>query len=112
VEIKEIKAKYNAHGQQIRIDINAQDIFTVPSKSYICITGQIIRSDNGNLYVMDNEITLKNNGMMYLFSLMKYEIGSATMESINYHGQVISMLGYATYPDVQRILIIFQQVLD
>jgi len=89
----------NSYGNPIRIDINAQDIYTLPSRSYISITGQIQRLDNGNAYVAENEITLINNAMMYLFSSVKYELGSTMIETINNPGQVTSMLGYLTYPD-------------
>jgi len=88
----------NSNGHQIRIDINALDIFTNPSESYISITGQIARVDD-NAYDAANEITLINNARMYFFSLLKYELGSTTLESINLPGQVTSMIGYATYPD-------------
>ena len=36
---------------------------------------------------------------MFLFTGIKYELGSTTLESINYPGQISSMLGYLSYPD-------------
>lgn len=93
------QAIINNLGQQIKIDINAQDIYTLPSKSYISITGQLRRFDNNIAYLAGDEITLIKNAMMYLFSLIKYELGSTTIEQVNHPGQVTSMLGYLTYPD-------------
>ena len=93
------QANNNSMSHQIKIDINAQDTYTLPSKSYISIKGQIRRADNNNPYVAGNDITLINNAMMYLFSSVKYELGSTTIESINFPGQITSMLGYLTYPD-------------
>ena len=93
------QANNNIIGHQLKIDINAQDIYTLPSKSYISITGQIKRLDNNQAYARGNEITLINNAMMYLFSEIKYHLGSTKIESINFPGQVTSMLGYLTYPD-------------
>src|SRR5258708_848072 len=93
------QANNNRAGHKIKIEINAEDAYTLPSRSYISITGQIKRIDNDNPYAADREITLINNAMMYLFSLVKYELGSTTIESINYPGQITSMLGYLTYPD-------------
>jgi len=81
------QANDNSPGQKIRIDINAQDIITKPSESYVSITGQIVRADN-NVYAVAYEITLINNAMMFLFSLIKYELGSTTMESIIHPGQI------------------------
>ena len=93
------QANNNTIGHQIKIDINAQDIYTLPSKSYISITGQIRRLDNNQAYARGDEITLINNAMMYLFWEIRYELGSTKIESINFPGQVTSMLGYLTYPD-------------
>ena len=93
------QANNNSPSHQIKIDINAQDIYTLPSKSYISITGQIRRADNNNAYAAENEITLINNAMMYLFSSIKYELNATPIETINCPGQVTSMLGYLTYPD-------------
>ena len=93
------QANNNTIGSQINITINNQDIYTLPSKSYISIKGQIRRDDTNNAYAADTEIALINNAMMYLFSGIKYELGSTTLESISYPGQITSMLGYLSYPD-------------
>src|SRR6266581_4271998 len=58
----------NSPSHQIKIDINAQDTYTLPSRSYISFTGQILRADNNKPYTADREITLINNAMMFLFS--------------------------------------------
>ena len=93
------QANNNTDGHQISITINNQDIYTLPSKSYISLKGQIRRADNNNPYAAADEIALINNAMMYLFRGIKYELGSTTIESINHPGQITSMLGYLSYPD-------------
>jgi hypothetical protein len=93
------QANNNTCGHQINMVINAQDIYTLPSKSYLSIKGQIRRLDNNNAYVATDEITLINNAIMYLFTGVKYELNGTTIESINYPGQTTSMLGYLSYPD-------------
>ena len=93
------QANNNIPGHQISVTINNQDIYTLPSKSYISIRGQVRRAGNNNAYAADNEITLINNAMMYLFTGIKYELGATTIETINWPGQVTSMLGYLSYPD-------------
>src|SRR5208282_5670442 len=55
--------------------------------------------DDDNVYAAADEITLINNAMMYLFTAIKYELGSTMIESINHPGHVTSMLGYLSYPD-------------
>ena len=93
------QANNNTAGQQISMIINNQDVYTLPSKSYISLKGQIRRVDNNNPYVATDEITLINNAMMYLFTGIKYELGNTVIESINYPGQSTSMIGYLSYPD-------------
>jgi hypothetical protein len=93
------QANNNTAGHQISIIINNQDIYSLPSKSYISIKGQIRRAGNNAAYDVGDEISLINNAMMYLFTGIRYELGNTTLESINSPGQISSMLGYLTYPD-------------
>src|SRR5271157_4974507 len=93
-----IQADNNTISRQINITINNQDIYLLPSKSNISIKGQIKRADN-NVYAAADEIALINNAMMYLFTEIKYQLGSTSLESISYPGQITSMLGYLSYPD-------------
>ena len=93
------QANNNTNGHQISITINNQDVYSLPSKSYISVKGQIRRADDDNVYAATDEITLINNAMLYLFTAIKYELGSTTIESINHPGQATSMLGYLSYPD-------------
>lgn len=93
------QANNNTPGHPISIIINNQDIYSLPSKSYVSVKGQIRRLGNNNVYVAADEIALINNAMMYLFSAIKYDLGSTTIESILWPGQVTSMIGYLSYPD-------------
>jgi hypothetical protein len=93
------QANNNITGSQISLTINNQDIYTLPSKSYISIKGQLRRAGNNNAFTADDEITLINNAMMYLFTGIRYELGNTTIETIIYPGQTTSMIGYCSYPD-------------
>lgn len=93
------QANNNSISHKISIIINNQDIYTLPSASYISIKGQLRRADNNNAYGAADEITLINNAMMYLFTTITYELGSTTLENINYPGHSTSMIGYLSYPD-------------
>jgi hypothetical protein len=93
------QANNNTPSHQISITINNQDVYTLPSKSYIAIKGQIRRADDNNAYAAAAEIALINNAMMYLFTGIKYELGSTMLESISYPGHITSMIGYLSYPD-------------
>ena len=43
-------ANCNTVGHPIKIHINAQDVYALPSKSYIKIEGKLRRNDNNNAY--------------------------------------------------------------
>ena len=56
----------NASGQDIRLTIETQDIFTHPSESYLIIEGRLLKNDD-TAYDPANLITLTNNGIMHFF---------------------------------------------
>src|SRR5271155_4723000 len=64
----------NTAGHQISILINNQDIYSLPSKSYISIKGQIRRADNNNRRAAAAEISLINNAMMNLHRPLPFRI--------------------------------------
>ena len=88
----------NAPGQDIRITIETQDIFTHPSESYLIVDGQLIKAD-GTLYDPANLVTLTNNGIMHLFKRIRYDLSGQDIENIMNVGQATTMLGLLKYPD-------------
>ena len=82
----------------IVIVIEAQDIYTHPSESFLIIDGQLI-NNNGNNYGNNDIATLINNGMMYLFSDIRYHLASHEIEVLQNPGQATTMLGVLKYPD-------------
>jgi hypothetical protein len=93
------QANNNKSGQSINIVINDQDIYTLPSKSYIMFQGQIRRNNNDAAYAAADEIALINNAMMYLFSEIKYDVNGITLEKLSSPGHATSILGYLSQPD-------------
>ena len=89
----------NSSGQDIRLTIETQDIFTHPSESYLIVEGDLLRSDNGNRYTHDALITLTNNGIMHLFKRIRYDLSGQEIENIMNVGQATTMLGLLKYPD-------------
>ena len=94
-----IGTNLNAPGQDIRLTIETQDIFTHPSESYLIIEGDLLRNDNGNRYQHDALITLTNNGIMHLFKRIRYDLSGQDIENIMNVGQATTMLGLLKYPD-------------
>ena len=85
-------------GGDIRINIKTQDIFTLPSESFLLIEGQLIKDDD-TAYSDADVITLINNGMMYLFKNIKYQLSGQDIETVMYPGQATMMLRLLKYPD-------------
>ena len=88
----------NHFGGDIRITIETQDIFTHPSESFLIIDGKLIK-DDGTDYADAGVISLTNNGMMYLFKNIKYQLAEKTIEEVQYPGQATTMLSLLKYPD-------------
>ena len=94
----------NAPGQDIRITIETQDIFTHPSESYLIVEGQLLKRDPPNppandLYVLNDPIALTNNGIMYLFKRIRYDLSGQEIENIMNVGQATTMLGLLKYTE-------------
>ena len=88
----------NASGQDIRLTIETQDIFTHPSESFLIIEGRLIKDDN-NSYGNNDPVSITNNGMMYLFKRIRYDLSGQEIENIMNVGQATTMLGLLKYPD-------------
>ena len=88
----------NSSGQDIRLTIETQDIFTHPSESYLIIEGRLLKADN-NSYGNNDPVSITNNGIMHLFKRIRYELSGQDIENIMNVGQATTMLGLLKYPD-------------
>ena len=82
----------------IVIVIEAQDIYTHPAESYLIVEGELIK-DNDTRYLHDDEVALINNGIMYLFSDVRYHLASHEIEVLQNPGHASLMLGMLKFPD-------------
>ena len=89
----------NNSGQDIRLYIETQDIFTHPSKSYLMIKGKLTKSADDTRYGDTDRITLTNNGLMHLFKRIRYDLSGQEIENLVHPGQATTMLGLLKYPD-------------
>ena len=88
----------NVSGQDNRLTIETQDIFTHPSEKFLIIEGRLLKADN-NSYRNNDLITLTNNGIMHLFKRIRYDLSGQEIENIMNVGQATTMLGLLKYPD-------------
>ena len=83
----------------ITIHIESQDEFYHPRKSYLLVEGDLLKKAGDNVrYAASDAVALSNNGVMHLFSNVKYEIGGQEIESVNNPGVVGVMMGLAKFP--------------
>ena len=82
----------------IVITIETQDIYTHPAESFLNIEGQLLLGANGH-YVDNDKVALINNGIMYLFSDVRYHLASHEIEVLQNPGRATTMLGLLKYPD-------------
>ena len=99
----------NVNRGSIVITIEAQDIYTHPAESFLIIDGKLIKeavapgpnppAGTDIPYNINEDVALINNGMMYLFSDVRYHLASHEMEVLQNPGQATTMLGLLKYPD-------------
>ena len=76
--------------------------YTHPAESFLVIDGQLLippPSAAAGPYADADNITLINNGMMYLFSDIRFHLASHEIEVLQNPGYATTMLGLLKYPD-------------
>ena len=88
----------NLNRGSIVLTIESQDIYTHPAESFLVIEGQLLNINN-NAYANGDAVTLINNGIMYLFSDVRYHLASHEIEVLQNPGHATTILGLLKYPD-------------
>ena len=83
----------------IVIVIEAQDIYTHPAESFLIVEGKLVKNDDGSVYDVNTLISLINNGIMYLFSDVRYHLASHEIEVLQNPGHATTILGMLKFPD-------------
>ena len=88
----------------IVLTIESQDIYTHPAESFLVIEGQLaapVAPPVGGVvpYADADVVTLINNGIMYLFSDVRYHLASHEIEVLQNPGHATTILGLLKYPD-------------
>ena len=83
----------------IVLTIESQDIYTHPAESFLTVEGKLVKNADGSVYDVDTLITLINNGIMYLFSDVRYHLASHEIEVLQNPGHATTILGMLKFPD-------------
>ena len=81
----------------ITIHIENQDEFFHPRRSYLLVEGNLVPTAGG-VYAAAATATLANNGIMHLFSNVKYELAGQEIESVNNPGIAGVLMGISKFP--------------
>ena len=85
--------------REIRFNIEALSTFIHPHNSFLYFDGQILRQRNNQPFDNPTNTTLANDGILHLFSEMKYSINGQPIEDILNPAISSIMLGMLRYPD-------------
>ena len=83
----------------IVLTIEAQDIYTHPAESFLIVEGKLVKNADESVYDANTLITLINNGIMYLFSDVRYHLASHEIEVLQNPGHATTILGMLKFPD-------------
>ena len=82
----------------ITIHIENQDEFFHPRRSYPLVGGNLLKVGAGGVYDANASVALANNGVMHLFSNVKYALADQEIESVNNPGIAGVLMGIAKFP--------------
>lgn len=81
------------NNDEIRIPIQTQDLYTLPSQSYLYIEGKLTKSDN----TASADVQFVNNGVAFLFDEIRYEMGGVIVDRVRNPGVTSTMKGYISF---------------
>lgn len=89
-----------SNNDEIRIAIQHQDLYSLPSESLLYIEGQLLRPTD----VSVSQIKLINNWPAFLFDEIRYELNSVEVDKVRNPGITSTLKGYIsfTYNDLLR----------
>ena len=82
----------------IVIRVENSDNFFRPCDSELQFSGRVVKSDGSVVKKAEAKTALINNGILYFFDCIKYDLSGNEIETLYHPGQAISMLGILTYP--------------
>jgi hypothetical protein len=82
----------------IQIDVDSDDIFIQPSRSFLLVEG-VLESSTGTAYIAASKVSLTNNAIPFLFSQIRYLLNGKEIEEYSNPGQVTTMMGLLVYGD-------------
>lgn len=92
---------YN-NSDEIRISIQNQDLYLLPSDSFIYIEGRLLKADGSP----SNTARLVNNSMAYLFDNIRYELNGVEIDQNKNVGHTSTLKNYVSFTDNESMALI------
>lgn len=87
------------NSDEIRIPIQRQDVFTLPSQSSIVIEGELLKKDGTPPAATS---TFINNGIAHLFDEVRYELNGVEIDRCKNVGITTTIKGYCSFHEGQK----------
>uniref|UniRef100_A0A224XPM0 Putative polinton-9 nvi n=1 Tax=Panstrongylus lignarius TaxID=156445 RepID=A0A224XPM0_9HEMI len=81
------------NSDEIIISVQQQDIFTVPSKSFLYIQGKVEKEETS----ASVNVRLVRNAFMFLFDEIKYQLNGVLVDHVRNPGIVSTLKGYVSF---------------
>ncbi|XP_066590555.1 uncharacterized protein [Prorops nasuta] len=85
------------NNDEIRIPIQHQDLYILPSQSFLYIEGKVTRTDEGK-----DEVFLDNNCMAFLFDEIRYELDGVEIDQCRNVGITTSIKNYLSVGSINK----------
>ncbi|XP_065664741.1 uncharacterized protein LOC136086373 [Hydra vulgaris] len=95
----------NLNAGEISINVEQQDLFTLPSEAFLLSVGQLLKA-NGTAYANTDAVALTNNDIMQLFRQISYQLSNQDIEIVYYPGQATTMFGILKYPNDFQLAVV------
>ncbi|XP_050503574.1 uncharacterized protein LOC126882642 [Diabrotica virgifera virgifera] len=89
------------YNDEIRINIQDLDAYTLPCNSYIYIEGKMLTDDNK----VPTKFQFINNGISYLFRELRYELNGVIIDSVRNIGLISTLKNYLSLNENQSKLL-------
>lgn len=90
------------NNDEIRISIQHQDLYLLPSESYIYIEGRLLQLDDTE----SDTARLANNSMAYLFDSIRYELNGVEIDQNRNVGHTSTLKNYVSLTENQSKMLI------
>ena len=85
------------NNDEIRIPIQTQDLYTLPSQSFLYLEGTLLKNDK----TYSTNVNFINNGILFLFDEIRYEMGGTVIDRVRNPGITSTMKGYVSFTQLE-----------